>query len=74
MTEIEHCHFQPSVTKLCQSERHRYTTNYPALPQTVTLLMCYRGVNGLNLGQDTDFPNIIYSFPQFIKDNKETAP
>jgi hypothetical protein len=67
MTYIENCHFQPSVIKLCKSERHRYSTNYPALPQTVTLLMCYREVAGLSLGQDTNFLNIFYGFPQFIK-------
>jgi len=74
MTDIEHCHFQPSVTNLCQSERHLCTTNYPALPQAVTLLICYREVTGSNLGQNTDFPNTAYSFLQFIKDNIVTAP
>jgi hypothetical protein len=74
MTDIEHCHFQPSVIKLCKSERHRYTTNYPALPQSVTRHMCYREVTGLNLGQDSGFPNIFYSLPQFIKDTPETSP
>lgn len=74
MTDIEHCHFQSSVIKLCKSERHLYTTNYPALPQAVTFLMCYREVTGLNLDQDTGSPNIFYSLPQFIKDTPKTSP